>query len=161
MDNSGVRVYHTEHLRANDAGIMAVGMAVSPMHIVPPRQPAFRTASLCDKDCTNVIFPERGIKITSVLLHAHQASRRLRLRHVRHDQEMATIARVSKIARKKRIETKNPIVEINRSFFLLNFRFMIRSFDVQIQFSLRLNSERVFSFAFCADNYIIVPRGCV
>lgn len=94
VDNSGVRVYYTDHLRANDAGIMAVGMAVSPMHIVPPRQSAYRTASLCDKDCTNVIFPERGIKITSVLLHAHLASRQLKLRHVRHDQEMATIAQV-------------------------------------------------------------------
>lgn len=94
MDNSGVRVYYTEHLRTNDAGIMAVGMAVSPVHIVPPRQSAYRTASLCDKDCTNVMFPERGIKITSVLLHAHLASRQLKLRHVRHDQEMAIIARV-------------------------------------------------------------------
>jgi len=94
MDNSGVRVYYTEFLRPNDAGIMAVGMAVSPMHIVPPKQLAYRTASLCDKDCTNVIFPERGIKITSVLLHAHMASRQLKLRHVRHDQEMATIAQV-------------------------------------------------------------------
>ncbi|XP_025190486.1 MOXD1 homolog 1-like [Melanaphis sacchari] len=92
MDNSGVRVYYTEDLRPNDAGIMAVGMAVSPMHIVPPKQFAYKTASLCDKDCTNVIFPERGIKITSVLLHAHLASRQLKLRHVRHDQEMATIA---------------------------------------------------------------------
>lgn len=95
MDNSGIRVYHTEYLRDNDAGVMAVGMAVSPMHIIPPRQSAYRTASLCDKDCTNVIFPERGIKITSVLLHAHLASRKLKLRHVRHDQEMATIAQVS------------------------------------------------------------------
>ncbi|XP_029345132.1 MOXD1 homolog 1 [Acyrthosiphon pisum] len=92
MDNSGVRVYYTEFLRPNDAGIMAVGMAVSPIHIVPPKQLAYRTASLCDKDCTNVIFPERGIKITSVLLHAHLASRQLKLRHVRHDQEMAIIA---------------------------------------------------------------------
>lgn len=94
MDNSGVRVYYTEQLRANDAGVMAVGMAVSPMHIVPPRQSAYKTASLCDKDCTNVIFPERGIKITSVMLHAHLASRKLKLRHIRHDQEMANIARV-------------------------------------------------------------------
>ncbi|XP_050426603.1 MOXD1 homolog 1-like [Adelges cooleyi] len=93
MDNSGVRVYHTDHLRANDAGIMAVGMAVSPMHIIPPRQVHYKTSSLCDKDCTNVMFPERGVKITSVLLHAHQASRKLKLRHIRHDQEMATIAK--------------------------------------------------------------------
>ncbi|VVC40493.1 Copper type II, ascorbate-dependent monooxygenase-like, C-terminal,DOMON domain,Copper type II [Cinara cedri] len=93
MDNSGLRVYYTENLRANDAGVMAVGTAVSPIHIVPPKQSAYRTASLCDKDCTNVIFPEQGIKITSVLLHAHLASRQLRLRHVRHDQEMSTIVK--------------------------------------------------------------------
>lgn len=100
MDNSGLRVYYTEHLRTNDAGVMAVGMAVSPMHIVPPRQSAYKTASLCDKDCTNVIFPEQGIKITAVLLHAHLASRQLRLRHVRHDQEMATIAQVIYVVRR-------------------------------------------------------------
>lgn len=94
VDNSGVRVYYTERLRANDAGIMAVGTAVSPVHIIPPRQSAYRTSSLCDKDCTNVMFPERGVKITSVLLHAHLASRQLKLRHVRHDQEMATVAQV-------------------------------------------------------------------
>ncbi|XP_050523750.1 MOXD1 homolog 1-like isoform X2 [Daktulosphaira vitifoliae] len=93
MDNSGVRVYYTDHLRTNDGGIMAVGMAVSPMHIIPPRQANYKTTSLCDKDCTNVIFPERGIKITSVLLHAHQASKKLKLRHIRHDQELTTIAK--------------------------------------------------------------------
>lgn len=42
------------------------------------------------------VFPPRGIKIVSVLLHSHQSSRAMRLRHVRGNSELPHIVENNK-----------------------------------------------------------------
>jgi len=54
-DNSGIRVHFTEELRQYDGGVMTVGTAVTPLHLIPPRQPAYATAGYCTDECTSKV----------------------------------------------------------------------------------------------------------
>ncbi|XP_014472209.1 PREDICTED: MOXD1 homolog 1 [Dinoponera quadriceps] len=90
-DSSGVRLHLTSELRPEEAGILVAGVAVSPLHLVPPRQKAYATAGYCTPHCTNTMFPEDGINIVSVVLHSHLAGRRLSLKHIRQGKELPRI----------------------------------------------------------------------
>ncbi|XP_029175897.1 uncharacterized protein LOC114944249 [Nylanderia fulva] len=90
-DSSGVRLYLTPKLRPQEAGILVAGVAVSPLHLVPPKQKEYATAGYCTPHCTNKTFPEDGINIVSVVLHSHLAGRRLSLKHIRRGKELPTI----------------------------------------------------------------------
>lgn len=64
IDSSGIRLHLTPVLRPNEAGIFVSGVAVSPLHLIPPRQMEYATAGYCNPDCTdkvniylNIIFP--------------------------------------------------------------------------------------------------------
>ncbi|XP_039286537.1 MOXD1 homolog 1-like [Nilaparvata lugens] len=92
-DSSGLRLYYTENLREYDGGILISGVTVSPLHIIPPRQPQYKTAGYCDGSCTKLMLPARGIKVVSVLLHSHLAGRKIILRHIRDGVELPAIAK--------------------------------------------------------------------
>lgn len=53
LDNSGIRVHYTSALRAHDAALLGTGVGVSALHVVPPKQRAYRTVGICSSDCTN------------------------------------------------------------------------------------------------------------
>ncbi|XP_072748696.1 MOXD1 homolog 1-like [Anoplolepis gracilipes] len=91
IDSSGVRLYLTPKLRPQEAGILVAGVAVSPLHLVPPKQKEYATAGYCTPHCTNMMFPEDGINIISVVLHSHLAGRRLSLKHIRRGKELPRI----------------------------------------------------------------------
>ncbi|KMQ96820.1 moxd1-like protein 1 protein [Lasius niger] len=91
IDSSGVRLYLTPNLRPQEAGILVAGVAVSPLHLVPPKQKEYATAGYCTPHCTNMMFPEDGINIVSVVLHSHLAGRRLSLKHIRRGKELPRI----------------------------------------------------------------------
>ncbi|RLU27277.1 hypothetical protein DMN91_001078 [Ooceraea biroi] len=91
IDSSGVRLHFTSQLRPQEAGILVTGVAVSPLHLVPPRQKEYATAGYCTPHCTNTMFPESGINIVSVVLHSHLAGRRLSLKHIRQGKELPRI----------------------------------------------------------------------
>ncbi|XP_073979777.1 MOXD1 homolog 1-like isoform X2 [Rhodnius prolixus] len=91
-DNSGLRIYYTPLLRPFDGSILTVGVAPSSLQIVPPIQRKFSNVGYCDHQCTNLMFPESGIKVVSVVFHTHSAGRQVRLRHVREGKELAVIA---------------------------------------------------------------------
>ncbi|KAM0729537.1 MOXD1-like protein 1 [Formica fusca] len=91
IDSSGVRLYLTPKLRPQEAGILVAGVAVSPLHLVPPKQKEYATAGYCTPHCTNMMFPEDGINIVSVVLHSHLAGRRLSLKHIRRGKELPRI----------------------------------------------------------------------
>lgn len=57
-DSSGVRLHLTSELRSQEAGIFVAGVAVSPLHLVPPRQKAYATAGYCSRDCTHEVIEE-------------------------------------------------------------------------------------------------------
>ncbi|KAL2742805.1 MOXD1 1 [Vespula maculifrons] len=91
IDSSGVRIHLTPKLRAQEAGILVAGVAVSPLHLVPPRQKEYATAGYCTPHCTNTMFPEDGVNVVSVVLHSHLAGRRLSLKHIRKGKELPRI----------------------------------------------------------------------
>ncbi|XP_068081062.1 MOXD1 homolog 1 [Anabrus simplex] len=91
-DNSGLRVHYTKNLRKYDGGILVSGITVTPLHIIPPQQPEYKTAGYCSSQCTSRTLPPDGIKLVSVLLHSHLAGKKLRLRHIRNGQELQRVA---------------------------------------------------------------------
>ncbi|CAK9798814.1 MOXD1 homolog 1 [Anthophora plagiata] len=91
VDSSGVRLHLTPKLRPEEAGILVAGVAVSPLHLIPPRQKEYATAGYCTPHCTNTMFPENGVNIVSVALHSHLAGRRLSLKHIRQGKELPRI----------------------------------------------------------------------
>lgn len=91
IDSSGIRLYLTPKFRPQEAGILVAGVAVSPLHMVPPQQKEYATAGYCTPHCTNTMFPEDGINIVSVVLHSHLAGRRLSLKHIRRGKELPRI----------------------------------------------------------------------
>lgn len=115
VDSSGLRLHLTPKVRPQEAGILVAGVAVSPLHVIPPRQKEYATAGYCTPHCTNTVnissrtrtllllvrclmpaiffqmFPEGGVNVVSVALHSHLAGRRLSLKHIRRGKELPTI----------------------------------------------------------------------
>lgn len=56
IDSSGIRVYLTPKLRPQEASILVTGVAVSPLHVVPPKQKEYATAGYCTPHCTNMVM---------------------------------------------------------------------------------------------------------
>lgn len=54
-DTSGLLVHYTGRLRRHDAGLLATGVATTPLHVVPPKQPFYKTAGYCSIDCTKQV----------------------------------------------------------------------------------------------------------
>ena len=63
-DSSGIRIHYTEALRRYDGGILVNGITISPLHIVPPYQPEYRTAGYCSSHCTQ--------RVSTTLLCPHK-----------------------------------------------------------------------------------------
>ncbi|KAK3914348.1 MOXD1-like protein 1 [Frankliniella fusca] len=91
-DNSGLKIYYTPNLRQHDAGILSTGIAVSPLHMIPPQQPDYKTFGYCPSQCSKKLLPAGGIKVISVVLHSHMAGSRMELRHLRDGKELPRIA---------------------------------------------------------------------
>jgi len=74
-DSSGIRIHYTETLRPYDGGILVNGITISPLHIVPPYQPEYRTAGYCSSHCTQrvsaaLLCPHT---ILSVIVNTYQS----------------------------------------------------------------------------------------
>ncbi|XP_045774439.1 MOXD1 homolog 1-like [Maniola jurtina] len=92
LDNSGIRIHYTSSVRAHDAALLGAGVGVSALHVIPPKQRAYRTLGICSPECTNNTMPEEGINIVSVLLHAHGTARKISLKHIRGTEELPRIS---------------------------------------------------------------------
>lgn len=64
VDSSGVRLHYTDKLRKHDGGIFVTGTIVSPLHIIPPHQTAYKTAGYCDKYCTGAVSNKYQFSVT-------------------------------------------------------------------------------------------------
>ncbi|XP_034951630.1 MOXD1 homolog 1 [Chelonus insularis] len=93
IDSSGVRLHLTPILRPQEAGIFVTGVAVSPLHFIPPEQKQYATAGYCNTQCTEKLFPEDGVNVVSVVLHSHMAGRRMSLKHIREGNELPHIVK--------------------------------------------------------------------
>ncbi|XP_078372321.1 DBH-like monooxygenase protein 1 homolog [Oculina patagonica] len=97
-DSSGLRFYYTSNLREYDAGIFAVGEAVSSFMIIPPKQKSWLTVSYCSKECyqqnlNSTKLPGKGIKVFAAMLHTHLQGRATWTKHIRNGVELPEIAR--------------------------------------------------------------------
>ncbi|CAL8072003.1 unnamed protein product [Orchesella dallaii] len=92
IDNSGIRVFYTSVLREYEMGVLFAGHRRTPFLTIPPHQKEYTTYGFCGAECTSRGFPKDGIKIISVLLHAHLTGRKIILRHIRNGKELPPIA---------------------------------------------------------------------
>ncbi|CAH2092791.1 unnamed protein product [Euphydryas editha] len=95
LDNSGIRIHYTPVLRDHDAALLGAGIGISALHVIPPKQKAYRTVGICSPECTNSTMPKEGINIVSVLLHAHGTARKISLKHIRGTEELPRISEES------------------------------------------------------------------
>lgn len=68
VDSSGVRLHLTANLRPQEAGILVAGVAVSPLHLIPPKQKEYATAGYCTPHCTNTVRKRRSFDNCDTLL---------------------------------------------------------------------------------------------
>ncbi|XP_068222682.1 MOXD1 homolog 1-like [Palaemon carinicauda] len=92
VDNSGLRIFYTEKLRPNDAGILMLGHGVSPLYIIPPGQ-HWLSIGQCSGECLSKHLPESGLQVFAGILHAHLLGRNMTLRHIRDKKEQPIIIR--------------------------------------------------------------------
>ncbi|KAF5270747.1 hypothetical protein FQA39_LY01485 [Lamprigera yunnana] len=92
IDTSGLRLHYTHKLRLNEGGFLVAGVTISPLQLIPPLQLEYKSGGYCSMDCTREVLPRDGVNVVSVLLHSHLAGKKLKLRHVRGDKELAPIA---------------------------------------------------------------------
>lgn len=91
-DSSGVRLFYTDELRQYETAMFITGHRRTPFLSIPPHQDQFKISGFCSSDCTRNGLPATGMKIYSVLLHAHLSGRRIILRHIRDGKELPPIA---------------------------------------------------------------------
>ncbi|CAA9994183.1 unnamed protein product [Nesidiocoris tenuis] len=91
-DTSGLRIFYTPKLREYDGSILVTGVTPTSLQVIPAKQKNFTSTGYCDNQCTNLMFPENGIRIVSVAFHTHSTGRRVRLLRVREGLETTVIA---------------------------------------------------------------------
>ena len=56
IDQSGLRVFHTDNVRSFDMSFIGLSMnAMSPAMIIPPRQKLFKRIGYCPSECTRMV----------------------------------------------------------------------------------------------------------
>lgn len=73
----------TEKLRKYEAGVMELGLEYSDKMAIPPDQDGFLLTGVCNRECTSVGLPPRGIVIFASQLHTHLTGTRVTTRHYR------------------------------------------------------------------------------
>ncbi|XP_029639774.1 DBH-like monooxygenase protein 1 isoform X2 [Octopus sinensis] len=90
LDSSGIDITLTKSKRQYNVGMLSVGYVVQrTKQLIPPYAKEFKYYGHCEA-CGSMITPERnsqwnedGVKMFAVLLHAHLAGRKIRVRHIR------------------------------------------------------------------------------
>ncbi|XP_055923857.1 MOXD1 homolog 2 [Eupeodes corollae] len=96
-DNSGLKIYFTNVLRPNDAGVLSIGMDPNWRHIIPPGQKHVVSDGQCIENCTSYAFPPQGINIFAVMMRTHQIGRQIKLRQIRKTEELKPIVQDNNI----------------------------------------------------------------
>ena len=85
VDSSGLRLWYTDELREQDAGIMAIGRAIDSI-LLPPDQDDIIVTGYCPQECTEAM--PHDINVVATFLHSHLAGRGMWLDHVRDGQQL-------------------------------------------------------------------------
>lgn len=93
VDSSGARLYYTNKLRANDVGILEIGLEYTDKNSIPPREAGFDLSGYCVAECTRAGLPSDGITIFASQLHTHLTGVRVWTKHVRGGTELPEVNR--------------------------------------------------------------------
>lgn len=93
IDSSGIKLVYTDKLRANDVGVLEIGLEYTDKNSIPPNEAGFDVTGYCVSECTRVGLPESGITIFASQLHTHLTGIRVWTRHVRGGQELPEVNR--------------------------------------------------------------------
>lgn len=55
IDTAGLIILYTSTLRMHDAGVIVSGITISPLQVLPPEQPRYRSAGYCAEPCTKAV----------------------------------------------------------------------------------------------------------
>nr|XP_039269147.1 DBH-like monooxygenase protein 1 homolog [Styela clava] len=95
-DNSGYRFTYTPTLRKYDVGVLQIGNYVNPKeHFIPPGAESFKSIAHCTNECVKSrmsVSETDHVTAFSVVLHSHEAGRKMRLRHLRNGTELPYLA---------------------------------------------------------------------
>ena len=91
VDNSGFKLTLTSDLRANDAGILEVGVSVNDHQVVPPFSEEFLSTGYCPADCMNEGL-DHDMHVFANMLHSHLLGSKIRTRVIRNGQERIQLA---------------------------------------------------------------------
>ena len=91
-DNSGIRLYYTDHLRLMDAGILEVGLEYIDKNSIPPNT-VMDLRGYCVSECTRASLPPEGITIFASQLHTHLTGVKVWLEHVRGGAQLPDVDR--------------------------------------------------------------------
>ena len=83
IDSSGFNLIYTSTVPTHEAGILTLGLLVSPLMMIPPKASTFTVRGFCISNCTSSYFPSTGITIFANLLHTHLVGVGITLRHMR------------------------------------------------------------------------------
>lgn len=92
VDNSGIRLYYTNKLRAMDAGILEIGLEYTDKNSIPPGV-MMDLHGYCTPECTRVGLPPYGITVFASQLHTHLTGVRAWTRRVRGGLELPELNR--------------------------------------------------------------------
>lgn len=85
-DDSGFRLYYTDKLRANDAGVLTIGYPTDYLSL-PPALTNVSLTNTCPSECT-VKLPNSGITVFGNGFHAHKYGRKFITRIIRNNVEL-------------------------------------------------------------------------
>lgn len=55
LDNSGIRIFYTNHLRQHEAGVMETGMEITLTQFIPPHEDSFLSEGICSMECLKLV----------------------------------------------------------------------------------------------------------
>ncbi|KAI9002470.1 PHM/PNGase F domain-containing protein [Hyaloraphidium curvatum] len=88
-DSSGMRLSYTPNLRAQDMGVLTLGVFTQQI-VIPPQTSNYTIRSICPSDCTSQLSQKSTI--FGAVLHMHTAGRSMRTRIIRNGTELEPLA---------------------------------------------------------------------
>ncbi|XP_048780652.2 DBH-like monooxygenase protein 1 homolog [Ostrea edulis] len=94
LDNSGIRIFYTNHLRQHEAGVMETGMEITLTQFIPPHETSFLSQGICSTGCLKLGLPNGTdeIKVFALFHHSHLLANGMKTRLIRNGVEQPPIA---------------------------------------------------------------------
>ncbi|XP_034760459.2 DBH-like monooxygenase protein 2 homolog [Acipenser ruthenus] len=95
VDSSGLVFHYTSELRANDVGILEVGLIVDTSYVIPPNAKDFKAYGLCNTSTFSQVLSGEPpvLNVFASLLHTHLAGRGVRVGHYRNGEQIGFLGK--------------------------------------------------------------------